>query len=64
MRRPLGVLLLTSAVLLGLELALPSHGHWPPGAPVAFGLIGCAVIVGVAKGLAGLGLRRTEAIDE
>ncbi|MGH7313240.1 MAG: hypothetical protein ACREJV_08710 [Candidatus Rokuibacteriota bacterium] len=64
MKRPLGILLLTVAVLLGLELALPSTGHGPPGAPAAFGLIGCVLIVGFAKGLGGLGLQRGETADE
>jgi hypothetical protein len=64
MTRPVGILLATVAALLGLELALPAHGHWPPGAPAAFGLVGGAVIVGIAKGLGRLGLQRTEATDE
>ena len=64
MKPPLGVLLLTVVVLVGLELVLPSRGPWPPGASAAFGLIGCLVIVGIAKGLAGLGLQRTDATDE
>ena len=64
MKRPLGLLLLTVAVLLGLELALPSGGHGPPGTPTAFGLLGCAVIVAVAKGLGRLGLQRPEPTDE
>jgi hypothetical protein len=64
MRPLLGVLLLAVVALVGLELALPSGGHWPPGAAPAFGLVGCAVVVGIAKGLARLGLQRTDATDE
>ena len=45
MRRPVGVLVAIAIVLFGLELALPSSGHWPPGASAAFGLMGCVVIV-------------------
>lgn len=60
----LGVLLLAVVLLVGLELVLPSRSHWPPGASAAFGLVGCAVIVGIAKGLAGLGFQRTDASDE
>jgi hypothetical protein len=63
MKRPLGVLVLAVAMLLGLELAVPARGHWPPGTSAAFGLIGCAVIVGVAKGLSGF-LQRAEKTDE
>ena len=63
MTRPLGVLILAIAILLGLELALPDRGHWPPGTLAAFGVIGCAVIVGVAKGLSGL-LQCAETTDE
>jgi len=64
MKPPLGVLLLTVVALVGLELVLPVRGHWPPGAAAPFGLVGCAVIVGIAKGLAGLGLQRSDATDE
>ena len=64
MKRPLGILVLTIAILLGLELALPARGQWPVGTSAAFGLLGCAAIVGVAKGLCRLGLQRPEATDE
>ena len=64
MKRPLGILVLTIAILLGLELALPVRGHWPVGMSAAFGLLGCVAIVGVAKGLRRLGLQRPEATDE
>lgn len=64
MRRPVGVLVAIGIVLFGLELALPSSGHWPPGASAAFGLIGCVVIVAVAKLLGGLGLQHGETADD
>jgi hypothetical protein len=55
---------LTIAILLGLELALPPGGHWPPGTSAAFGLLGSAAIVGLGKGLIRLGLQRPESTDE
>jgi hypothetical protein len=64
MKRAVGVLLLIVFVLFGLELALPSSAHWPPGASAAFGLVGCIVIVAVAKLLGGLGLQRGDTGDE
>ena len=55
MKRPLSTLVLMAVALVALEVVLPLRGHWPPGTAVAFGLVGCAAIVGIAKGLAALG---------
>jgi hypothetical protein len=43
---------------------LHSRGAWPPGNWAAFGSIGCAALVGVAKWLAGLGLQLAEPADD
>ena len=64
MTRPLSALALMVVALVALEVVLPLRGHWPPGTAVAFGLVGCAAIVGIAKGLAALGLQRPAATDE
>lgn len=64
MRRPLSALVLMVVALVALEVVLPLRGHWPPGTAVVFGLVGCAAIGGIAKGLAALGLQRTVAPDE
>jgi hypothetical protein len=64
MSRALVVLGLAVILLLALELAVPARGHRPPGTSAALGLVGCAVIVGIAKGLGRLGLQRPEIADE
>lgn len=50
-----------TALLAGLEIALPAPGHWPPGTTGMLGVAGCVLIVVVAKLLGKAGLQVEDA---
>jgi len=62
--RPAAALLALTALLALLEMALPSVGYAPPGTSGALGVVGCLLLIGVAKLLGKAWVERPEDHDD